>query len=174
MTKRATARGRGRAPRPQTAYEKRIARFLAAHPGATRQQARGHKPREHIERRERELAAGITTYQRSMVRRWALEQAERNPRISDPEEMVRRLQRWTTHHGYERFRQVRAFQQGLKQTKRQRLRKRIRVEGKVIRIEAGPADSSGPTIAKMADRFEQADLPELPDDDEGWHWFYYH
>lgn len=51
-----------------SAYERRIARYLAAHPGATRQQARGHKQREHITRRERE---------RERVEAYALRQAWR-------------------------------------------------------------------------------------------------
>jgi hypothetical protein len=37
-----------------SAYERRIAAYLAKHPGATRQEARGHKAKEHVTRRERE------------------------------------------------------------------------------------------------------------------------
>lgn len=45
---------------PESAYERRIRRYLEAHPGATRQEARGHRPpkgrseyRERIARAER-------------------------------------------------------------------------------------------------------------------------
>src|SRR6516164_9360132 len=37
-------------PRRESAYERRIRRYLAAHPGATRQEARGHRPGEYAER----------------------------------------------------------------------------------------------------------------------------
>ena len=49
--------------RIESAYERRIRRYLAAHPGATRQEARGHKP-----------PAGEREYQ-ARVRRYR----ERNP-----------------------------------------------------------------------------------------------
>lgn len=49
------------------AYEKRLIR--AARKGKTRQAARGHKPKEHIERKEREiLARGITRDQERTIR----------------------------------------------------------------------------------------------------------
>lgn len=53
----------------ETAYERRIRRYLEQHPGATRQEARGHKPpagrREYEQRVERALRSrpGITRAQ---------------------------------------------------------------------------------------------------------------
>jgi len=50
-------------------YARRIARNLEK--GKTRQQARGHKPREHIERREREVEElGIARDQDRRIRDW--------------------------------------------------------------------------------------------------------
>jgi hypothetical protein len=48
--KRSTRKAAARKP---TAYERRIAKYLADHPGATLQEARGHKAREHVTRAER-------------------------------------------------------------------------------------------------------------------------
>lgn len=51
------------------AYQKRIARALLA--GKTRQQARGHKAREHVERHERETKErGYTGSEESSIRRF--------------------------------------------------------------------------------------------------------
>lgn len=48
----------GRRRRPESAYERRIRRYLEAHPGATRQEARGHRPPQgSSEYRERVLRA---------------------------------------------------------------------------------------------------------------------
>ena len=48
-------------------YQRRIAKALAA--GKTRQAARGHKPKEHIERKEREVAeAGVSSSQLRSIR----------------------------------------------------------------------------------------------------------
>jgi len=48
-------------------YQRRIAKALAA--GKTRQAARGHKPKEHIIRREREVAeAGVSASQLRSIR----------------------------------------------------------------------------------------------------------
>jgi hypothetical protein len=51
------------------AYSKRVARAEAK--GKSRQQARGHKPKEHIERRAKEVERyGITTDQIRRIRAW--------------------------------------------------------------------------------------------------------
>lgn len=50
-------------------YAKRVERALAA--GKTRQQGRGHKAQEHIERREKERAKyGLTNAEVQSIRRW--------------------------------------------------------------------------------------------------------
>jgi len=56
-------------------YQRRIARGLER--GRTRQQARGHIPREHVRRKERERiraveTGGLTSLQRQTVRRWVI------------------------------------------------------------------------------------------------------
>lgn len=88
MARRPTPRPRGRGnAAAQSAYERRIAAYQAAHPGATRAEARGHAPKvvrgrvvkEHVERRERERReSDTTTGQRGVIRKWVREQARRN------------------------------------------------------------------------------------------------
>jgi hypothetical protein len=62
-----------------------------------RQKARGHKAKEHIPRRERELAEGETTYQRGEIKKFALKQWERMDDVSreatDPEAVIAVFQR---------------------------------------------------------------------------------
>ena len=80
MARRPTPRPRGRGnASAQSAYERRIADYQAKHPGASRQEARGHKAREHVERRERERReSDTTTGQRGVIRKWVREQARKN------------------------------------------------------------------------------------------------
>lgn len=74
-------------PRDQwsEAYRRRIERAEAA--GKTRQQARGHKEKEHIARKERELREAttgkLTTYQKQQMRKYVLKQAEKSRSTSD-------------------------------------------------------------------------------------------
>lgn len=93
MARGAKPGSRGK-PREPSRYEKRIEKYLAAHPGATRQEARGHGPIggvEHIRRRERELerqatGGGLTTYNKRRVREIADDIAKRT---GEPQQDVR-------------------------------------------------------------------------------------
>ena len=72
------------------AYRRRIERAEAA--GKTRQQARGHKEKEHVARKERELkeaqSGKLTSYQKQQMRKFVLEQAKKSrDTADDPQEI---------------------------------------------------------------------------------------
>lgn len=120
MARRATPRPSGRGtPQAQSAYERRIAAYQAAHPGATRAQARGHAPKivegrvvkEHVSRRERERREDLTTYQRGAIRKWAAGQAARleRPGVNRDrlaERMGKDMIEKTIKRGYDAFRDM--------------------------------------------------------------------
>lgn len=60
--------------RGPSVYQARIASYLARHPGATRQEARGKPVHEHIVRAERARAAGKLT---EADKRWLKQQQKR-------------------------------------------------------------------------------------------------
>lgn len=91
-----------RKPRDYAAeYERRIARATAA--GKTRQAARGHKVREHVERRQKEIAKyGLTIDQQKSVNKWIDRRQAAQPSISffmDGDDLMK----WTREHGFEQF-----------------------------------------------------------------------
>ena len=84
-------------------YARRIANALKK--GKTRQQARGHRPQEHIARREREIAEeGITKAQTRIVFNWA---ANRLYQIKDHEIEATDVVTWAQEVGYDAFKQYR-------------------------------------------------------------------
>jgi len=134
------ARG-ARAPRAPTAYEKRIERGMAK--GLTRQQARGHKPKEHIERKAKEIARyGMTTAQRAALRRGAERQAKRLG--LDPADKVKGLERVVRRRGVDAGMDAfHAWQRKiatLRKAKRARVRKRIRKDGTLM-FTGSPAEA---------------------------------
>lgn len=85
-------------------YRRRIERAEAR--GLSRQAARGHKPREHVARREREqreaAALGkLTSPQRAAIRRFAAKQAKRGG--EDVAASKQKMVGWATRVGYDRF-----------------------------------------------------------------------
>ena len=179
------ARAPKRAPaaRPLTT---RSQRWLAKHPGASNprsknydpnwlQKSRGHKPAEHVIRRERELATtGLTNYERSVIRKIAYRQAGRMNQTEtrvDPDEVNRRLQLWAREKGFARVQELRDRIKQLEKTKRHRVRVRRKIGGRVIRVEITGASSN---VGTMQSAFADFDLPDLPDDLPEWFWFFYH
>jgi hypothetical protein len=159
MARRATPRPLGRGnPQAQSAYERRIAAYQAAHPGATRAQARGHAPkiiaglevREHVSRRARELREDLTTYQRGAIRKWAAGQAARLEKPGANRERLAKaigddMTEKTIKRGYDAFR---AMADELRRMGRARNR-----QGKVL-ILAGRARN----IAVMEDIADEWDI----------------
>ncbi len=81
-------------------YARRIANALKK--GKTRQAARGHKPQEHIERREREKEQneGLTNDQIRSIRRFY---QRFNPNAKKPEPDVEEVIDFAREQGYPRF-----------------------------------------------------------------------
>lgn len=88
------------------AYEKRLIR--AARKGKTRQAARGHKPKEHIIRKEREKfrLGGLTAEQIRIIIRWHNEKF--NPGLYREVPSEEQLVDWSRENGYDRFKLYRA------------------------------------------------------------------
>ena len=87
-------------------YEKRL--IIAARKGKTRQQARGHKPKEHIIRKEREKIrlGGLTAEQIKLIIRWHSEKYNLNGYREVPTE--EQLIEWARENGYQAFKVYRA------------------------------------------------------------------
>lgn len=97
------------------AYRKRIAAQLAK--GKTVQEARGHKSgeakrRREREHRERETLGKLTSGERSTVRAFAKEQAERIG--EDYDDISQAMLGFAQSHGMDAFKQLRATQRELK------------------------------------------------------------
>jgi hypothetical protein len=95
------------------AYRRRVERAEAA--GKSRQAARGHKSREHVARKERELKQreylGLpTTSERAVIRKFAHQQAKRTG--DDPTALGDRMIEYATTRGVDRFKTEMARQRG--------------------------------------------------------------
>lgn len=95
-----------RAKKYTPAYEARLIR--AARKGKTRQSARGHKPKEHIIRKEREKIAlgGLTGDQIRIIRKWHSEKFNPHQYREVPQE--EELIDWSRANGYPEFKTYRA------------------------------------------------------------------
>lgn len=166
MVKSPSSRPRGRG-RPQSAYEKRIAAHLAAHPGATRQEARGHKPREHVARatreREQALQGGLTTYERGQIKRLAAEIAPM-VRGAGAADINDRLKRWAQGHGgYGAVRALKDEVKALKKIKGARVIVRRRRGARIIKLDISGRAANRARMEAWAERWG------LPD----WRWLFY-
>jgi hypothetical protein len=158
-----SATGRGRPPPAETAHARRIRLYLEKHPGATKAQARGHKPAEHATRKERARAAGrLDENQRATIKRFAKLQASR--KNSDSGELYRAMvERFDRKGGYRDFERIKAEVARHAGMKRGRNRVRsLDKSGKTVTIEHA-AERVWDDFEDFAERY---DVPE--------EWLYYH
>lgn len=131
------------------AYRRRIERAEAA--GKSRQSARGHKQREHVQRKAREISLGyLTSSQRQSVRKFAAEQAKRSG--DDVKTTQAAMLEWATLQGFARFQQ---FRDAVREMSGQYRRS----------IKRGTYESHGLGLLEMLAREYQVDNEK---------WFYYH
>lgn len=130
--------------------------------GKSRQQARGHKPQEHIERRRREIErAQGTTYERRQTRELADKQAKRNGR--DQGDVRAFFDRILKGKGYEAIKRIKGNLAALKANRA----KRIRRNGKLVTIDFSSIDRARNEMAALAAEYGDGD-------DDDWDMFFYH
>ena len=160
------ASGRGKPPPAESAHARRVRLYLEKHPGATKAQARGHKPAEHATRAKRAREEKrLTENERAAIRRYARAQAKRSG--ADAGELYGDMIDWTRREGgkgYKDFERMRRF--------RDRLHKKGPSDVRV-RIRKGTAELIGDTRAREGnieamDNF--IDDNEVPDPT----WLWYH
>jgi hypothetical protein len=155
-----------RKPRSQwsPAYRRRMESAEAR--GLTRQQARGHRPHEHVTRK---AGAGLPGGQAAQIDKFARQQAQR--RGADPDEASARLKQWVRDKGYDAFRRLKGARDRRMREKRQRQTEHVTREGGgrvTLHI------STGPGLAGLADDLEDFDLPDMDDDHDDIGWLFYH
>jgi hypothetical protein len=160
-----------RKPRSQwsPAYRRRVEAAEAK--GKTGPARRGHKPREHVERREKERTklGGLDAYQRGKVDQFALKQARRMGKDAD---LVRvKLRAWAGRVGFDRFNAYKAEVKRLAKLPRIRVRVCRRVGERIHRVEIGGGSNN---TGAMLDAFDDFDLPRFDDDEDNFMWFFYH
>jgi polyhydroxyalkanoate synthesis regulator phasin len=193
------ARGRGSSPKAtgrggkplSPAYAARLARAEAK--GLTRQAARGHKPREHIERRakERVKTGGLTYDQARRVERFVEHQAKRRRRPLDHQIAADKIKlvQWAGRVGYDKFQTLSGYVYRGERQPRHRVRpsRAKRPAGGAPGAPGAPggggaggaAAPGSAGVMTIEGRFRNAeefdeyyeDL-DLPDGDESW--LYYH
>ena len=161
-----------RKPRSQWTPEYRRRVEAAEAKGKTGAARRGHKPRENVERREKERTklGGLDAYQRGKVQAFADKIAKRTGRSADA--IGVKLKAWAGRVGYDRFNQFKAEIRSLEKAPRIRVRVRRRVGERIHRVEISGGSSN---VGRMVDAFDEFDLPDFSDDPaDNFMWFFYH
>ena len=113
------ASGRGKPPPAESAHARRVRLYLEKHPGASRAQARGHKPAEHATRKAKaRREKRLTENERAAIRRYVRAQAKAG-RIGDDEvsDLAASTIAWAQEQGYRRaFERMRDTRDRLKKT----------------------------------------------------------
>lgn len=164
----------------ETAYQYRIRRFKETHPGATTQQARGKRQREHVTRKAREIRThGMTLEQQHRVDEFAIKQVQRrdghaaaDAAHDDPagNDIVQRYREATRAKGYDHFVRVRSAVNKLGREKRRRA-------GRILRRKGGETNINFEQANRERDRrlSQMMDLAEdFFDDADAWDLVYYH
>lgn len=131
------------------AYARRLERAMAR--GKTRQEARGHKPREHVERKEREREEyGLTRYENDTIRRWYERSFNPGDRAGKPDEET--VIEEARDRGYDWFVQYRHAWEQIRRDYKRTKRRGTYVENSL-------------NILEMA--ADELDVPDVS-------WLYYH
>ena len=142
------------------AYVRRLARGKAK--GLSRQAARGHKPREHVSRKQ---AAGLTAAQSATINRFAAKQAAKDENNPDPNAMAASLRQWVRDKGYDRFIELKDLNKQRSKETRKRVRVRDRRGRMTAHISVGLHD--------LGEDYIDFDLPSVEDGDD-FAWLFYH
>lgn len=136
-------------------------RFLEKNPGATKAQARGHKPKEHATRERRAKAAGrLTEKERAAVRRFARRQAKRMD--ADADDVAEQMLDWAKEKG---MAAIDAMKGEVARLNKRQSNFKIRRRGRT----AYPVGSNVGRSQNMADMDAFVDRYNLPDP----RWLYY-
>jgi hypothetical protein len=156
---------RGTVKPVETAYQRRIRQYLEAHPGATRREARGHRPAEHATREQRARERGkLTERERAAVKRFAIRNARRRPG-SDPDEIYADLIDWTSARGFETFDRLRSQVNDLAKNPS---RVRVRLNRKTGQAEiVGDLNARSRNMGLMESFVSRHDVPDIE-------WLFYH
>jgi hypothetical protein len=104
------------------AYRRRVERAMAQ--GKTRQQARGHKPREHVIRKEKEQARAarghLTSRQKEQIKKFAKEQHSRTG--TNYQTFARELREYAERNGYKQLDLIIKAQRAMKRQYRQEVK----------------------------------------------------
>lgn len=183
MAKRTRSRPKGQRAN-ETAQQYRERRYRELHPGASKQQARGHKPREHVERKQKEIERyGMPLVQQHAVEAFAREQAAKNiskasartaeGRKRHEDHVIQRYLEATRKHGYDQFVRGRQLVRRLSRQKRLRGDRALRSKSKggdaVARAVERANRQRDRAIAEMQD-FAEDFFDDADDDDM----LYYH
>jgi len=112
------ASGRGKPPPAESAHARRVRLYLEKHPGASRAQARGHKPAEHATRKAKaRREKRLTENERAAIRRYVRAQAKAG-RIDDGEvsDLSTDAIAWAQERGIGAFHRLRDTRDRLKKT----------------------------------------------------------
>ena len=156
-----------RKPRSEWSPAYRVRMDRAAAQGKTRQQARGHKAGEHIQRKEAQGARPLPVG-RASTSSPAIKPAA--PARADPDEAARRLKPWVREKGAGRFNDL------TRSVKRREVEKRERERPfTAMRAAGGSRCTFRPAATSPGcnDDFEDFDLPDMPDADD-FGWLFYH
>jgi hypothetical protein len=146
-----------------SAYQKRILKGLRE--GKTLQQARGHKAKEHVLRREREKAYGLTSYQKGMVKAFAERQAKRMTG-ADIEQVQADMLAWASRKGYDDFNRLKLAIKELEKRKRGRLKTKIDKRTGIATV-TGDLSARSDNAAFMSEVAEALEISDMG-------WLFYH
>jgi hypothetical protein len=156
----------GGSPPAETPHARRIRQYLEKHPGATKAEARGHRPGEHRTREERARALRrLTEKERAAIMRYARANARRTGR--QVQETYRDMVDWAQREegdGFKDFDRMRKLRDRL--TKRGPTDVRIRMRKGVATL-VGDTRGQARNLEAMDEFLEDYDVPDIE-------WLYYH